>query len=243
MFVPSSLDSGMPRLSYLDKQWGWDPPAHVVFDTLNLADETAERKLLIDLLDRGVISYEAVQREFGRVPEIENMRMKREENMREAGALGPKAGPFTNDATHANDLEKIKVQKKLDKQIQDAKPKGEPGQGRPVNSKDSRKRKKKVVKPVGASYNDKIKWAKKAYAKISDVIDGTNPSVTGKDLDHFKFVVLINTPEFSRVTVKSVFSTLHTELNISPVLDRMYNEVYPFNEDKITLAAVIRYGV
>lgn len=220
-------------------EMGLRSPAHVVFDTLNLSDESTERKLLIDLLDRGVVSYEAVQREFGRVPEIEAMRMKREAAMREAGVLEPKAGPFTNDANQENDLEKIKVQKKLDKEIQQSKPKGKPGEGRPLNSKDTKKRKQKKVTPVGASYDQKVTWAKKAYAKISHIIDGVDTKFTGEALDHFKFLVLANTEPLSNVTVKSVLNTIRAELKIHPEIDKAYLEVYKHKEDKADLAAVM----
>ena len=53
----------------------------------------------------------------------------------------------------------------------DKKPKGQPQQGRPKNSKDSEKRKQKEVKPVGAEFVDMMLWAKNTQNKIADIVN------------------------------------------------------------------------
>ena len=51
------------------------------------------------------------------------------------------------------------------------KPKGEPQQGRPRNSRDSERRKQKEVKPVGASFVDIMLWAKNTQNKVSEILN------------------------------------------------------------------------
>lgn len=153
-------------------------PAVITFDNL-LTDEAAEKQLLINMWDRGIISDEFIQDNIGAVPQIEVIRMRREKALRDKGALPPKASPFFNPQTKeallntfaqtgaytpeqfgleleaaapTHSVAPMDAQTKMQVKIEKAKPKpvvqkGQPGQGRPLNKKDSQKRKKKVVKP------------------------------------------------------------------------------------------------
>lgn len=67
----------------------------VVFDQMTLADQAAERQLLINLADRDIISYETLNEAFGYNVEIESARVKRESSKR-GEALPEKASPFHN---------------------------------------------------------------------------------------------------------------------------------------------------
>jgi hypothetical protein len=73
---------------------GFRFPASLVFDRMTLSDEAAEKKLLIDLADRDLISIETIQERFGETPEIEDVRVRREARRRETGLIPPKAGMF-----------------------------------------------------------------------------------------------------------------------------------------------------
>lgn len=68
----------------------------ITFEKMVLGDETAEKQLLLNLVDRGIISEEAVQRYCGFKPSIENARNTREAKMREKGKKQPKASPYHN---------------------------------------------------------------------------------------------------------------------------------------------------
>jgi hypothetical protein len=74
---------------------------------MTLYDEAAEKMVWIQLIDRDLVSVETMQERFGMIPEVEQMRMKREKTAREndTGKVPQKAGPFHNaqfeqDVTH-----------------------------------------------------------------------------------------------------------------------------------------------
>lgn len=155
---------------------GYRHPFKVVFDGPGLSDEATEKKLLIDMVDRNLISAEVVVQRFGADPDVERARVNQEERERKRGARAKKAGAFHTDSTHENAV----VQKLVDKgvitvkqsgveleeddgpTINDLTPEptppgggGNPGDppsgdkgGRPPGAKDSVKRKDRVIKPV-----------------------------------------------------------------------------------------------
>lgn len=78
----------------------------IKFDKMVLGDETAEKQLLLALVDRGIISDEAMQRYCGFTPSIEDARTQRETKMRDKGKKTDKASPFHNPQT-SHELKKI----------------------------------------------------------------------------------------------------------------------------------------
>lgn len=83
-------------------------PATLGFDRMTLMDESSERALFIQLLDRTGASVETIQEIFGMDPEIEKIRIKREERRQKSGQMPPKAGPYYV-ADKAHDLKKTFV--------------------------------------------------------------------------------------------------------------------------------------
>lgn len=81
----------------------------IKFDKMVLGDESAEKQLLLALVDRGIISDEAMQRYCGFSPTIEDARSEREAKMREKGKKSEKASPFHNPQT-IHELRKIFAQ-------------------------------------------------------------------------------------------------------------------------------------
>ncbi len=69
-------------------------PAQVAFKHAILTDEAAFNSLLVDLLDRDVISASFVIEQLGYLPDIQNSLLKSEWKSRDSGKLPPKAGPF-----------------------------------------------------------------------------------------------------------------------------------------------------
>lgn len=95
------------ELRMLQEALGDKQPARVVYDNMTLYDEAAEKMVWVQLIDRDLVSVETMQERFGMIPEVEQMRMKRERNLRdgETGKMPQKAGPFHNaqfeqDVTH-----------------------------------------------------------------------------------------------------------------------------------------------
>lgn len=85
------------ELKYIHKAMGFPGrPPQVVFDFMALADEAAEKQLLINLWDRNIISDESILELFGRLPIVEKSRVKKELSERENEIMPQKASPYHN---------------------------------------------------------------------------------------------------------------------------------------------------
>jgi hypothetical protein len=73
---------------------GFQRAAKVEFDHMTLSDEAAEKALYIQLADRDLISVDTVLERFGEIPEIEMLKRRREDRLREQDLMGQKAGPY-----------------------------------------------------------------------------------------------------------------------------------------------------
>jgi hypothetical protein len=173
------------------------------FDYSLLADENSYRALLIQLVDRNIISEETLRDKFGEVSDIEQSRIKREFRKREDDYVPAKVSPLSQVE---HDLQKIALQngyapsevglelednepgelslidqKKLELKSKDISgPKGVPGQGRPVGKKDSSKRPPKKVTPIGMGTLQNLMWAKSALSQISEIATPILLEVTGR---------------------------------------------------------------
>ena len=93
----------------VQKAMGFRFPAKVEFDINILGDEDAEKSLLIQLSDRSLISDEYLQYRFSHDPEMEKVRLNREEKDRQEGKMIPKASPY-HDPQVGIALKKIALQ-------------------------------------------------------------------------------------------------------------------------------------
>jgi hypothetical protein len=183
---------------------GFKLPAQIRFDNIILSDEAAEKQLLINLADRGILSDQTILERFGELPEIERIRVRREEQSRRGDVSMPmKASPYHNPNIR-NDVAKILVTKdgltddyyhdELDipkRKIpappvaktpngfsagppQDSKTVDSPNGGRPSGQKDKIKRKTKTIGEVAATL-----WAYNIQKCIAD-------EVTPMMLDYYK---------------------------------------------------------
>jgi hypothetical protein len=98
------------ELEIVQKAMGFRLPAKIHFDQMVLSDEASEKNLLIQLADRNIISSETLVERFGEIPEIEKIRIRREEKDRRGEVMPQKASPYHNPQ-HRNDLEKIALTK------------------------------------------------------------------------------------------------------------------------------------
>ncbi len=81
----------MGEIAFLCKSMGIDTLPTVRFNQMNLEDENITRKLIVGLLDRGVISVEAVLQAYGEDYLIEVQRMQEESKMFKKMGIEPKS--------------------------------------------------------------------------------------------------------------------------------------------------------
>ena len=186
------------EIEIVQKAMGFKLPAQIRFDSIILSDESAAKQLLINLADRDIISHETILERFGEMPDIEKVRVRREEQSRRNDVATPmKASPYHNPNIR-NDIAKILVTKdslgdefysdELDLPKTDpplppapkiggggqsgsdpAPPKSNPQGGRPLSKKDAVKRKQKVVLPKTGEGAATL-WAYNIQKSIADEV-------------------------------------------------------------------------
>jgi hypothetical protein len=183
------------EIAIVQKAMGFRYPAEIHFDSIVLSDEAAQKKLLMDLADRDIISQETLLERFREIPSIEKVRVKREVRDRDSDPLSPqKASPYHNPQ-HAHDVAKIGITKDIvdneeyfekynipfspPQEPVESVPQNGPRQeknepiqeaGRPMFSRDTEKRKQKRVLPKSSDTTVAMLWAMDAQAKISEVL-------------------------------------------------------------------------
>jgi len=179
------------QLEKVAKAMGFSSPAKVVFDNMILSDESAEKALLLQLVDRDLISVETIRAKFDLDDEIERLRIDREYKERQTNKEGPqKASPY-HDPEKSHEINKILLgggdvtpsevgvnlqprkpgeKSRMDKQQELKQKKYDPANpnGRPKNAKDSDKRKQKTVKPRTSA--NLMVWAQSAYKTTADIV-------------------------------------------------------------------------
>lgn len=162
------------ELDMVQKAMGFRYSAKIEFDRMDLSNEEAEKALIIQLVDRNIISNEFVQKRFGADPDLEKVRINREDKERSKNQMTQKLGPYLSNN---DNLRKVALQLGIatpsqvglelgdnannEKTMLELKsqfaPKqkdvtGVSGQGRPKTSKDSKPRKDREFAPqTGAS--------------------------------------------------------------------------------------------
>lgn len=100
------------ELELIRKAYGFRQRANVTFDHQVLNDASSLRALLLQAVDRDLLSEETFVERFGEDPELELVRRKREHRMRESNQLPDKVSPYhTADKTF--ELLKIALQRGL----------------------------------------------------------------------------------------------------------------------------------
>jgi hypothetical protein len=222
---------------------GFRHKAHIQFDRTTLSDEATEKKLLIELADRDIISSETLLQRFKEIPEIEKIRIKRELSDRQDEKVPPKAGPYHN-AEHKQNLEKIALQTgkmiPQDFGLKTSVPKNllmpvqpntaSPGGGRPEEntksnpngrpplSKDTQPRKQRVEKPRSKpSVAQLIVWTENAWDSISNTLNDS-------------FLGLNNKKNLRQLTKAEISNLEQLKLDVLTNLDVMQevtaNEIY-----------------
>lgn len=238
------------------KAMGFRFPAQLVFDHMDLSDPASQKQIWLNMADRDMISWETLVRRFGEDPDVEAARLRREMRRRQNGQMPPKASPF-HDPQQDYGLKKIFAQlgavtptevgltlddpKKGEetpaehKAALQPKPlpderKGQPGQGRPVNAKDSAKRKQKVVKPrTSVAYLEALGWAENAQARLHQFAGEAYLKALGKSnfrevsadqaraFEDFKFRALFRLPYGEEVGKEAVRRAVAGELDVPSI--------------------------
>jgi len=90
----------------VQKAMGFKHCAKIEFDRMDLSNEDTEKSLLIQLVDRNLISDELLQSRFGLDPDMEKSRLNRENRDRKTERMVNKSGPW-HDPQFNNALKKI----------------------------------------------------------------------------------------------------------------------------------------
>ena len=91
----------------IQKVMGFRYSAKIEFDRMDLSNEEAEKALIVQLADRNIISNEFVQKRFGADPDLEKIRINREDKDRASNRMTKKLGPF---APLDDSLKKVALQ-------------------------------------------------------------------------------------------------------------------------------------
>ena len=223
---------------------GFRYKAHIQFDQMTLSDEAAEKNLLIQLADRDIISHETLLERFKEIPQIENIRIKRELDKRENSGP-PKASPYHNP-NHQQDLEKMDKQGQLNMKQEKLKQKNAPTQpktnldikeaGRPQNKKDEGPRKKRVDTPRSKpGVAELLDWSENAWGKIGSCVNKAFLGSVGKknlrqlnkseanQLENLKLEVFFNIDVLSNITDNDILSVLKSNAGIPKTLQMKLN--------------------
>lgn len=193
------------ELEIVRQAMGFRNKPHIHFDTMSFSNDDAQKNLLVQLADRDIISYETLLERFGEIPQIEKIRVSREEKERDNETRPQKADPYHN-ANHEQELEKIALQQGKvvteDLGIKSSVPKtrqmppapapktppngGDEAKqpndnGRPKNQKDSGPRKQRNVKPrTKPGIAELLLWSEAAFEEASEIVKTAYLNSNGK---------------------------------------------------------------
>jgi len=97
------------EIRMVQKAMGFNQPAVIEFDRMDLSNEEAEKALLIQLADRNIISDELLQTNFGFNSDLEKSRLNKETRERKTSKMVNKASPY-HDPEFNDGLKKIALQ-------------------------------------------------------------------------------------------------------------------------------------
>jgi hypothetical protein len=217
----------------------------VRFGQMSLRNEEEEKKLIIQLLDRNVISAERVHEVFGIETVIELERMRREKILSEEEDILIKHGPYTDPM---NDLSQEEI-KEMDfdqqremmdmkvKQLNKQQKQNKPPRGRPGGSKGIPQKKKRETKPQGSGlgtlqFYSRIKKALSAeYSYIEDSLTDRMLQVRNvkykkalskkdrEDLETLIFAVFSHVTEDNTIGDEQFIEDILQDIKINPSVD------------------------
>jgi len=235
----------------------------VIFQTMSLRDEVAEKALIIQLLDRNIVSVETVQKVFGKDFEIELENMRFENGIREKSpGLLEKANPYYRPVSLMEHQRRTQIEleglKGGGENLGGDQPRKEgiTSPGRPRNTKDLKTRKVRtpkvlsILRTVAEDFMDQLDELVDPIFLSKNKIK--NIRSLGKDqkeeLNNIKFIVLsnlnhnsiLNKDEIDKIIGETDNSKVNDFYNIFKELKNDYtiikNRVPVFKENR-SLAA------
>ena len=208
------------EIEIVRKAMGFRYKAHIQFDQMTLSDEAATKNLLIQLADRDIISHETLLERFKEIPQVENIRMKRE--LRKRNSIGPeKAGPFhPPPAPDKKEPTTPQAPNDLNTNI-------EVEGGRPLFKQDDGPRKKRVEKPKSTpGVAEMMVWSEKSYDTINTVINDAFLASSEKknlrqltkadinNLEHLKVDIFTNLTAMEKVDNNLIYKKLKEKIKM-----------------------------
>jgi hypothetical protein len=161
----------MKELELLVETLGIRKMPSIRFGKMSLRDEKAEKQLVLQLLDRNIISIQAVLETFGEEYEIELQRLKEEDAEREESGMFQKHSPYTDPINDLDAEEQMKreaehslrekrmLHKLKQQEMKSGGPRGGDKKkntrgpnGRPSGTKDIKQEKTRETKPQGMAW-------------------------------------------------------------------------------------------
>ncbi len=215
------------EIDIIQEEMGFKKRPIIRYSNDSFYNEQTYFKLLIDLVDRNVISNDRVLEVLKDNPNFEKIRLQRQEQERKDGALPPKAGPFNNPQLpdqQQHELTKITKQGQTDIKVQEAAPnssnlskdKGTPSsqKGRPPGTKDTVKRQRS--KAIFGKY----------LGKAAALYDNVDSFVTKLMLAHFNVATARQLTNEQKKEIEAAKDYLYPRIN--PFIE--------FNNDVVTAA-------
>jgi hypothetical protein len=234
----------------------------IKFGKMSLRDEQKEKQLIIQLLDRNIVSIEAVLEAFGEDFGIELERMRDEEKIRQTTGLMQKHSPYPDPISDMDEEEKLKMSSMLklkeQREAQKAKQREAKKQtetnndrapnGRPIGTDGIPQAVKRETKPQGMAWlMDYEKQKARAISHVDEVekiISAEVLRVTGKStkrsltrheaqgIEDMTFAVASKIPMGTDITTDAVRNILQNNLTIDSPVYSTYSNI----ENKETLS-------
>lgn len=235
------------EIDIIQKNMGFKKRPYVRFTYEDLHDERTYYNLLIQLLDRNVISDKTVLERINEIPNLEATRIAEEEKMRGDNTKPEKASPFHNPTLpeqRQHEIKKIKLSEELKQQnpatrtdnlSKNRKPKKSPN-GRPPGTKDGVKRSRRPNK-VKSPRAKVILYTEEMYDSTSDILTeamlveyGAKDvrSLTSdqkKQLDQSKVYLFSKIAPFTEVTEDSINIAVADQNEYYEAFNEVYNNL------------------
>ncbi len=195
---------------------GFKTTPFVSFGTMSLRNEAAEKQLMIQLVDRGIVSVEAVHELFGTNFVIELQRIRDEQNIRDAEPnILEKGNPYFRPLSilqlqHEFQLELNKLKSGDNPNGDQPNDEGDNSSGRPPNTVDTNPRDKKT-QPVLSVYKT---LAENYMKKIDKIIDPLY--VKSKNIKNIRFLTKEQSVELEKVK-RHILATITLKDNIRSI--------------------------
>lgn len=196
------------QFQILSKAMDFKRPPFVKMEHIDLEDEGEQKRLLLELVDRGMISYQTCIEAFGENYDIEVQRMKQEDKFRQKNSKRYpytlfKTGKYLPFDTSTDSLIDSETVDKNQKQVPTAQgPKGDQG-GRPSGTKKTQKQQTTPrTKPKGQSVANwlDIDPIDKKFLRNLNILSKIQKSINSKG------IVYENSSEDEKMKLATLFS-------------------------------------